>query len=202
MMPTVRNVAAVVVVTAIAMTGLASAQTPAGAAAQTQAPGPGAGAQRSGAPQTLTPAEAVNRVQQVYDAEVLARAQTALQLTDAQYQAFFVKMLELQRLRNQHQNNHAKLIRELNLATRPGATVDEAALQAKVKELDDLETQMATDERTAIAGIDSVLTPFQRARFRVMEENLEREKLRLLAKVLASPVASPAPGPGRGPGGR
>jgi hypothetical protein len=136
---------------------------------------------------------ALNQVQNMLDGAVLVRAQDALQLSDTQWQAFVPKMRELQQLRLQHQRNRVQLINGLGQATKPGAAVDEATLMARVKALDDLEAQMGTDERAAVAAVDSILTVFQRARFRVFEENNEREKLRLLAKVMAAPGRGPAP---------
>jgi hypothetical protein len=95
----------------------------------------------------------------------------------------------------QHWERRLQLIQQIRRATLPGSTVDEAALAANVKDLDDLEAKMATDERTALSGVDSVLTVYQRARFRVFEETMERRKLELLAKVMNSPSGAPAPTP-------
>jgi hypothetical protein len=54
---------------------------------------------------------------------------------------------------------------------------------------------MISDERAALAGVDAVLTTFQRARFRVFEENNEKEKVRLIATVMAEPGRGPSPVP-------
>jgi hypothetical protein len=192
-----RRFGALLVVTVLGASGVAGAQTPpvgaGGAADQTAAPTPtGAGGRRAGSTQPgVNPVAALNQVQNMLDGAVLIRAQDALQLSDAQWQAFFPKMRELQQLRVQHQRNRVQLINALAQATKPGAAVDEATLTARVKALDDLEAQMGTDERTALAAVDSLLTVYQRARFRVFEENNEREKLRLLAKVMAAPGRGP-----------
>lgn len=188
--------ASAVLVSVLAASGVAAAQTPpvsAGAVSEGQAqaapgraghPGPG---QRAGG-QSVNAVVAIRDVEDALDGRVLIQAQTALQLSDSQYQAFWPKMRELQRVRRQHEQRHAMLINQLNQATKAGAPpVDEATLTARVKALDDLEASMVSDERTALADVDSVLTVFQRARFRVFEENMEREKLKLLVKVLATP---------------
>ncbi|HEY6357059.1 MAG TPA: hypothetical protein VIX35_02380 [Vicinamibacterales bacterium] len=160
--------------------GESQAQAPAARAGQ---PGPG---QRAGG--QANQFVAIRDVEDALDGRVLIQAQTALQLSDSQYQAFWPKMRELQRVRRQHEQRHAMLINQLNQATKVGAPpVDEATLAARVKALDDLEAAMVSDERTALADVDSVLTVFQRARFRVFEENMEKEKLKLLVKVLATP---------------
>jgi hypothetical protein len=156
-------------------------QEPSGRAGQ---PAPG---QRAGG-QPVNPLVAIRDVEDALDGRVLIQAQTALQLSDAQYQAFWPKMRELQKVRRQHEQRHVALINQLNQATKAGAPLlDDATLTARVKALDDLEAAMVSDERAALAEVDSVLTVFQRARFRVFEENMEREKLKLLVKVLATP---------------
>ena len=193
---------ALLVVTILAASRVTGAQAPtppvgAGTTDQTAAATPPGGrGPRTGGPAqsgAVNPVAALNQVQNMLDGAVLVRAQDALQMSDAQWQAFVPKMRDLQQLRLQHQRNRVQLINALGQATKPGAAVDEATLTARVKALDDLETQMGTDERAALAAVDSVLTVFQRARFRVFEENNEREKLRLLAKVMAAPGRGPAP---------
>jgi len=194
-----RRFGALIVVAVLAGSGVAGAQTPpvgaSGAADQTAAPAPaGARGPRGGSTQPgVNPMAALNQVQNMLDGEVLVRAQVALELSDAQWQAFVPKMHDLQQLRIQHQHDRVQLINALAQATKPGAAVDETTLSARVKALDDLEAQMGTDERVALAAVDSILTVYQRARFRVFEENNEREKLRLLAKVMAAPGRGPVP---------
>jgi hypothetical protein len=116
-------------------------------------------------------------------------------LSASQYQAFVVKMTMLQSVRREHQHQRNRLIMAINQTTRPGATADEATIAAGIKALDDLETRMISDERAALAGVDAVLTTFQRARFRVFEENNEKEKVRLIATVMAEPGRGPSPVP-------
>jgi hypothetical protein len=42
---------------------------------------------------------------------------------------------------------------------------------------------MALDERAAMSDVDRLLTPYQRVRFRIFEENMEQQKIELLLKV-------------------
>ena len=184
-------------------TGVAAAQTtpPPGGTTAPQAPaGRGRRAQAAAAQQPAgspNPVIALATVQNMLDGYVLKQAQVALQLSDAQWVAFFPKMDALQKLRREHQRKHAQLINQLNQAAPPPraglSTADEATMAARVKSVDDAEAQMVTDERAALAAVDSVLTVYQRARFRVFEENMEKEKLRLLAKVMAQPGGAPQP---------
>src|SRR5579864_6415726 len=142
-----RRFGALLIATVLAASGVAGAQTPpvgaGGTTDQTAPPAPAGGrALRGGAssqPAGVNPVAALNQVQDMLDGAVLVRAQDALQLSDAQAQAFWPKMRELQQLRRQHQRNRVQLINGLAQATKPGAAVDEATLTTRVKALDDLE---------------------------------------------------------------
>jgi hypothetical protein len=201
-----RRLITLVLAGVLAAAGTAAAQAPppgsAGAAEQTaqppaQAPQPppGGRGQRPGGPGPVNPNAALRDVQQMLNGWALTDAQGALQLSDAQWVAFVPKMRELQKVRVQHQERRLQLVQQIRRATMPGSTVDETALATNLKDLDDLEAKMATDERTALSGVDSVLTVYQRARFRVFEETMERRKLELLAKVMNSSSGAPAPTP-------
>jgi len=154
---------------------------------------PGRNPQRGGPP-PANPLQVSRDVQTMLDTLVLAQAQKALDLTDDQYADFFKKMLKLQGLRSQHRDQRIRLINELNRLTQPGADVDDQTLTARTKAIDDLETDMIQKERDALAVVDQALTPRQRARFRVFEENMERQKLRMLAQAMqAGKPGAPPP---------
>jgi hypothetical protein len=162
--------------------------------AQAAQPGARQGQPPQGAPPALGPTPL--EVQQMFDALVLYRAQGALQLTNDQYPVFFRSMQQLQNVRRRHVQERRRLINELNRLTQPLVTTDEVTLVAKTKALDDLEAQMVLDEQKALEIVDATLTARQRARFRVFEENMENEKLKLLAQVLKpGPNKTPSPLP-------
>lgn len=176
-----------------AMNGaVVSAQTPPGGIRNGRLGGRGANAP---APPAQS-AAALDDVQQMFDAMILVRAQPALQLSDDQYPKFFKAMQSLQQLRRRHQMLRQRSLGELRRLINPQQQepVDDATIDAKTKALDDLEAQMFQDEQKSRERIDGFLSPHQRARFRVFEENMEREKLRMLAKALAEPAkTAPAP---------
>jgi hypothetical protein len=136
------------------------------------------------AQQPQNPVQVSREVQDLLDTLVLKQAQQQLDLTDDQYVDFFKKMVQLQRLRQQHRNQRQRLIMELNRLTQPGADVDDVTLTARTKAIDDLESDMIQKERDAQTAVDQALTPRQRARFRVFEDNMEKQKLRMLAQAL------------------
>ena len=193
-----RTTGCVVLALALVATGrLAARQDPPQSAppAQGQRPGQRAGPRgaRAGEPAPITnPVIASDDVQEMLNALVLSRAQLQLNLTADQFTAFFPRMKQLQGLRARHAKERRQLLNQLRVLTR-APEGDEATIDARTKALDALEVSMAQEEQKALALVDSGLTTWQRARFRVFEDNMENEKLRMLARVLKTPPASPPP---------
>lgn len=170
-------IAAVIVVTALAMPTPSQAQTPSDAGPA--GAGQGAGIP-PGAPETMSPAE-FNRM---FEAYALLQAQNQLKLTDDQYAEFIVRLRGLQNVRRRHQQSRQRLIQDLRRLTNPqNANTDEGVIRTT---LDALAREDATsqDEITkALAQVDEILDVRQRARFRLLEEQLERRKLELFSRV-------------------
>jgi Spy/CpxP family protein refolding chaperone len=200
-----RRVALLFAATALAASVASAAQTPAAPAQTPPAPQPGRGPVPN--PDTLNN----DQIQNLLDAFVMAGARDALKLNDAQYGAFYARMVRLQTIQRQHRNERRKALNELRQLLGPNgpaaAAGQEDPIVAKVKELDDLEATMAQNELKALDDIDLVLQPRQRAYFRLFLETMERQKVDLLLKVRQSGgVPAPAPGPAPAtspvPGGR
>ena len=62
------------------------------------------------------------------------------------------------------------------------ATPDENQLRDRLKALDDSEAQAAAEIKQARANLDQILDVRQQARFRLLEEQMERRKLELFAR--------------------
>jgi Spy/CpxP family protein refolding chaperone len=133
------------------------------------APGPGAG---------FSPAE----VQRWFDAFVLVQAQQVLDLGGDQYAKFVTAMRSLQEVRRRNQQERMRLVRELARLSGPQGTGDEPAIQAALASLKAHDAKAVQELEQAYAAVDAVLTPRQRARFRVFEDNMERRKLELLLR--------------------
>jgi Spy/CpxP family protein refolding chaperone len=163
----------------IGAVAVARAQTP---------PPPGQQSRRAGgSAQAGGPAGAgqysVAEVQQMFDALTLMQAEQALKLSDAQFPEFLSKLRALQQQRRRYQQQRRQVIQELVRLTGPAVTtVDDTAVREQLKALADLDQRAAADLRAAYEGIDQVLTVRQQARFRVLEEQLERRKFDLLAR--------------------
>ena len=151
------------------------AGVPAAAAAQQPGPPP----QQMPEPGNMTPAE----VQKLFDAYIVVESQRALELSDSQYPQFVAKLRTLQDARRRNQVERNQIMQRLQRLTAPRApAADNSALEGLLKNLEDLEARSVTDLRKAYDELDQVLDVRQRARYRVLEEQVERRKIELLMR--------------------
>jgi Spy/CpxP family protein refolding chaperone len=108
-------------------------------------------------------------------------------LTPEQYPVFVQKLKRVQDARKQLSQRRNRAMNELRGLVNPnpatGKTVDEAAIQAKLKELDTVENDGHDAIEKALDELDQLLSPLQQARFRILEDNTERKKIDFLTKV-------------------
>lgn len=189
----------------VAAGGIARAQEVAPQQVQQPAPAtPGPGQQEiPGLNESLTPGE----IQRLFDAYLIVEAQRFLNLTDAQYPQFLVRLKTLQDTRRRNQQQRVQLMGELQRLTNPrNAAVlrpgDDATIKERLGTLQELESRTAAEMRKAYNGLDEVLDVRQQARFRVFEEQIERRKIDLLMRARQqnrqnqpAPVRRPPPPP-------
>ena len=122
-------------------------------------------------------------IQRLFDAMLMADAQQALALSEKQYPNFITRLRTLQDTRRANLGQRVKLMADLQRLSNPRATTpDDAALKERLSALQELESRSAAELRSAYNQIDEVLDLRQQARFRVLEEQLERRKLELLMR--------------------
>jgi hypothetical protein len=203
-----RVAAAVALITAIAVP-VAFAQDPPPTAPPGQTAPPdtaraGRGQGGKGGRLGLPPVSSTMTAQQLQDyidVAAVIQAERDLQLTTDQYPNFVARLRKLQATRRQTQMQRNRLFREMaQLVNGPGPFKDDA-ISEKLKAIDDLNQRAIQELRQAELDVDGVLQPWQRAKFRLLEERLERQKLELLRKLQNSqgggagtpaPPASPA----------
>jgi hypothetical protein len=133
-----------------------------------------------GTPETMSPAE-FNRM---FEAYALLQAQNQLKLTDEQYADFIVRLRGLQNARRRHQQSRIRIIQDLRRLTNPqNANTDENAIRTALDALAREDASAQEEITKSLAQVDEVLDVRQRARFRLLEEQLERWKLDLLSRV-------------------
>lgn len=153
----------------------------AGRPAQNNARGPRAQPQRPALPPLGRGMNAM-QLQQYLDAVALTQSREHLKMTDDQYGAFAPRLLRLQNLRRRLMQARRQAMGELNQLLSADSPNDEAII-AKVKAFDETNRRGGEELVKAFQELDAVLTPWQRGRFRVLEEQMERRKLELLTKI-------------------
>lgn len=142
----------------------------------------------------MTPGE----IQKLFDAYIVVEAQRALELSDAQYPQFIAKLRTLQDTRRRNQQERNQIMQRLQRLTAPRApAVENNMIEGLLKNLQELEARTAAEMRKSYGELDQVLDVRQRARFRVLEEQVERRKIELLmrARQQNRPNARPLPKP-------
>jgi ketosteroid isomerase-like protein len=127
-------------------------------------------------------------VQRLFDAYTLKHAQEALELSDAQYEAFQPRMRALQETRRRNQAERLRKLRALSSAVSGGR---EPAMREHLQALADHDLRAAAELQQAHAAIDAVLELSQQARFRLFEETMERRKFELLMRARQGRGATP-----------
>ena len=164
--------AGAVLVAVLAGTNLAAAQPwRLRVAAAVQAAGQGPGQAATG---NVDPAE----LARLFDAYTVMQAQEALGLDEARFGPFVTRLRALQEMRRRHLRERAAVMRDLRqLLQAPG---NDAQLKERLDALVRLETATRADQAKALDAIDELLDVRQRARFRLLEQQLELRKLELV----------------------
>jgi uncharacterized protein with beta-barrel porin domain len=136
----------------------------------------------------------VAEVQQMFDALTLMQAEQTLQLSERQFPDFVLKLRALQQQRRRYQQERRQLIQQLVRLTAPAAAAsDDARITDRLKALADLDQRASVDLRAAYEAVDQVLSVRQQARFRILEEQVERRKFDLLARARRGALDSATP---------
>lgn len=178
----------------LASTSASFAQDPPRSTAQAQTQNQRGAGRQPGRP--VPPAGGPNDPQQIQawlDAWALIQAERELQLSAEQYSTFVPRLTRLQNARRRGVMARRQLMREINgLLTQNPVARDEQILE-KVRAYDDIGQRVAEEVRKAAQELDAVLTPWQRGRYRLFEEQIERRKIDLLTKVGAGRGEAPPP---------
>jgi len=131
----------------------------------------------------------VAEVEQAFDRYFLNQARLALQLTPSQMAVFRPKLEQLRRVRRQTERQRQGLLNEMQTLARGSGPVDDETLASKIKALDDQKAEAEQRIRDAYEQLDSTLSVAQRARFRFLEQRMERQELDLIARARAQAQA-------------
>lgn len=148
--------------------------------------GQGAGRQRPGQRQGLPPAGPnmnMQEVQKWLDTWALIEAEKVLQLSQEQYPNFVARLTRLHNVRRRVQLERRRMLAEIGPLVQGPGPHQEDAIAGRLKALDEINQRGQDEIRKAYADVDGILSPMQRGRFRLFEEQIERRKIDLLMKV-------------------
>lgn len=138
---------------------------------------------RAGVPPAVRNMDAA-QLQQHIDALALVQAQQELKLTEEQQANFAAKLVRLQTVRRRTTNERRRLFTELRGLVDSQTPRDEAIAE-NLKALGDVNRRGAEEVLKSQEDLDAILTPWQRAKFRLFEERLERQKVEMLGRIAA-----------------
>jgi hypothetical protein len=133
----------------------------------------------------------VAQVEQLFDRYVLGQARQALRLDREQVRQFAPRLQHLQQTRRRAVRQRQALLRELNDLTRASGAADQAALSSKLAALEEQVSASEQQVREAYQQLEEVLTVEQRARLRLFEQRMERQKLQLIAQARSQAQRQP-----------
>jgi hypothetical protein len=160
---------------------------------QTQTPPAGRG-QRPGRPNLPAGGPTTQQqLQDYFEIQTILVAERELQVGTEQSPTFMARLRTLQQVRRRHMQQRNRLLGEMRQLVQGAGPYRDDLITEKLKAYDDFNQRAAQELRQAELEFDGVLAPWQRVRFRMIEERLDRQKLELLIKLREG---------GRGGGGR
>src|SRR5262249_27368251 len=122
----------------------------------------------------ITPAD----VQAMFETMALMEAERFVALTSDQFPTFVQRLKRLQDARGAQTRKHNRALNELRVMANPvNGRADDAAIEAKLKELAAIESDGRVEIAKAYEAVDQMLSVRQRARFRILEDNIEKKKI-------------------------
>jgi DNA repair exonuclease SbcCD ATPase subunit len=121
-------------------------------------------------------------VEAMVDAYIISKLQEALQLDDEQYARVIVAQKKLQESRRSFRRQRAETLRELRRSLASAEPRDDQ-LGSLLDRLAELQKDFEERQRAELKGLDALLTLRQRARYRILEAEIERRLQELVRRV-------------------
>ena len=176
----------------VSLSGVLLAQDPppAGGPPQVQQQGP-AGGRRAQQPPAVRPNAqtgdlTVDQVMMQLDGYAIVQSQQVLDLTQDQTANFVARYMRLQQLRRRLANETQRTMRELNQLLNGQEQNRDELITEKLRLFDEAQQRATQDIRKATLDLDAVLSPLQRARFRVFEQRLDFMKMDMISRARAA----------------
>lgn len=121
-------------------------------------------------------------VEGMMEAYVLSKLQEALDLTDEQFGSMVVAQKKLSDARREYRQNRMRLLKEMR-QTLQRDDAGESELQPLLDELEALREEFLATEKERYRAIDAILDVRQRARYRILEVELQRRLQEMMRRV-------------------
>lgn len=131
------------------------------------------------APQEEDPRPSGEELEGMIEAYVVSKLQESLGLTDEQFGKMFVAQKKLQDARRSYRKERAGILREMRQALRRDDAGEEE-LSPLLSELEELRQKFLEEERARYRDIDALLDVRQRARYRILEAEIQRRLQQLI----------------------
>jgi hypothetical protein len=117
-------------------------------------------------------------VEGMVDAYIISKLQEALILSDEAFGRMVVAQKKMQETRRSYRRERNEVLREMRQALRREAGEEE--LGPLLSRLDELQQKFLEDERARYRDIDALLDLRQRARYRILEGEIQRRLQQLI----------------------
>jgi uncharacterized membrane protein YgaE (UPF0421/DUF939 family) len=121
-------------------------------------------------------------VEGLMEAYVISKLQEALDLTDDQ----FAKMIVAQKKLSEHRRNYRRdrnaTLQQMRQALRTAESRDDR-LESLLNELEERQTIFENQQRAGYEAIDAILDIRQRARYRILEQEIQRRFQQMIREV-------------------
>jgi len=121
-------------------------------------------------------------VEGMMEAYILSKLQDSLDLTDEQFGSMVVAQKKLSDTRRAYRRDRMEVLRQMR-QTLQREQAGESELQPLLSQLDTLKDDFAANEKTRYAAIDTILDIRQRARYRILEVELQRRLGQMMRRV-------------------
>ena len=123
-----------------------------------------------------------DEVEGMMEAYILSKLQDSLDLTDEQFGRMVVAQKKLQDTRREYRRSRSGVLRRLRQTLHREEAPDEE-IERLLSELETLRDGFYEDEKARYADIDAILDVRQRARYRILEVEIQRRLQQLMRRV-------------------
>jgi Spy/CpxP family protein refolding chaperone len=121
-------------------------------------------------------------VEGLMEAYVISKLQEALDLTDDQFAKMIVAQKKLGEYRRSYRRDRAATLQQMRQALRSAESREER-LESLLNQLEERQLSFENQQRSGYKAIDAILDIRQRARYRILEQEIQRRFQQMIREV-------------------